>query len=158
HGSFNGMVVANNGNSQPDNPIENERMLKEIRRIDWTGPDVRHPHITRKIKIWESHYAIRPHCPSMLMEDIRIDHVAYGIYRPAFDNQVYRNLKLSHAGAEPFNRGMDDTSCQVGSITVDGLTFEGCPEGDQRHPMVHMTDLNLSGKAECHFRNVTADM
>ena len=24
--------------------------------------------------------------------------------------------------------------------------------------MVHMTDLNLSGKAECHFRNVTADM
>src|SRR5439155_14890008 len=25
---------------------------------------------------------------------------------------------------------------------------------NQRHPVVHMTDNNLSGKAECHFRNV----
>ncbi|HLX60837.1 MAG TPA: G8 domain-containing protein [Planctomycetota bacterium] len=158
HGNFNGMVIANNGNSQPDSPIENERQLKEIKSIDWTGPDSHHPHIINKMKIWETHYAMRPHCPSMLIENIRIDHVAYGIYRPAFDNHVYRNLHLSHAGAEPFNRGMDDASAQVGPITVDGLTFENCPEGDQRHPMVHMSDLNLYGNAECHFRNVVADL
>lgn len=158
HGNFYGLVFANNGNNQPDSPVTTEKYLSEIRKIDWTGTDAQHPHIIRGLKIWETHYGMRPHCPSMWMEDIRIDHVAYGVYRPAFDNHVYKNLHLSHAGAEPFNRAMDDTSCQVGVITVDGLRFENCPEGDQRHPMVHMTDLNLTGKAECHFRNVSADM
>src|SRR5262245_53990611 len=90
----------------------------------------------------------------MLMENIRIHNVAYGVYRPTFDNQVFKNLHLSNAGAEPFNRGMDDASAQSGSITVDGLRIDDINGNDQRHPAVHMTDNNLSGKAECHFRNV----
>jgi hypothetical protein len=81
--------------------------------------------------------------------------VAYGIYRPTFDNQVFRNLRLSSAGGEPFNRGMDDASCQAGKITVDGLTIDDFTGGNQLHPIVHMSDNNLSGVAECHFRNVT---
>ncbi len=150
-----GLVVAANGNSQPDSPINDEGMLKAIRNIDWTGPDVQHPHVIKNMKIWQGHYAFRPHSPSMLMENIRIDHTEYGIYRPAFDNHVYRNLHLSNVGSEPFNRGMDDASAQVGSITVDGLKFEKYRDGGL--PNVHMTDNNLSGTAECHFRNVSWD-
>ena len=90
----------------------------------------------------------------MLMENVRIHNVAYGIYRPTFDNQVFKNLHLSQAGGEPFNRGMDDASAQGGSISVDGLRIDDIGGNDQRHPAVHMTDNNLSGKAECHFRNV----
>lgn len=90
----------------------------------------------------------------MLMENIRIHQVAYGIYRPTFDNQVFKNLHLSQAGGEPFNRGMDDASAQWGRISVDGLRIDDIGSNDQRHPAVHMTDNNLSGKAECHFRNV----
>jgi hypothetical protein len=149
-----GLVVACNGNSQPDTVIRDQRMLDQIKQIDWTGPDVKHPHIIRGVKIWEAHYAFRPHSPSMLMENIRIDRVAYGIYRPTFDNQVFRNLRLSNAGAEPFNRGMDDASAQVGKITVDGLTIDNFAGGNQLHPVVHMSDNNLSGRAENHFRNV----
>jgi hypothetical protein len=148
------MVVAANGNNQPDTPIRDDRMLKTIQAIDWTGPDAQHPHVIRNLRIWNAHYAIRPHSPSMLMENIRIHNVGYGIYRPTFDNQVFKNLHLSHAGAEPFNRGMDDASAQSGSITVDGLRIDDIGGNDQRHPAVHMTDNNLSGKAECHFRNV----
>lgn len=149
-----GMVVAANGNSQPDDGIRDERMLKAIREIDWTGPDSQHPHVIRNLKIWNGHYAFRPHSPCMLMENIRIHNVAYGIYRPTFDNQVFKNLHLSQAGGEPFNRGMDDASAQAGSISVDGLRIDDISGNDQRHPAVHMTDNNLSGKAECHFRNV----
>ena len=90
-----GLVVAGNGNSQPDTPIRDQQMLDTIKGIDWTGPDARHPHIIRGLKIWEAHYAFRPHSPSMLMENVRIHRVAYGIYRPTFDNQVFRNLRLS---------------------------------------------------------------
>jgi hypothetical protein len=149
-----GMVVAANGNSQPDTPIRTEQTLKSIQAIDWTGPDTRHPHVIRNLKIWHAHYAFRPHSPSMLMENIRIHKVGYGIYRPTFENQVFKNVHLSQAGAEPFNRGMDDASAQWGRISVDGLRIDDIGGNDQRHPAVHMTDNNLSGKAECHFKNV----
>lgn len=154
HGSFAGMVVAANGGSQPDTPIRDQRMLDMIRNVDWTGPDARHPHVIRDFAIWQSHYAFRPHSPSMLMENVRIDRANYGIYRPAFDNHVYRNLHLSNAGGEPFNRGMDDASAQTGRISVDGLTLERFRNDGQYHPLVHMSDNNLTGQAESHFRKV----
>lgn len=150
-----GLVIAANGNDQPDSPVRDEKQLERIKRIDWTGPDDAHPHRVSNLKIWSVHYGFRPHSPNMLIEDTRIHHTTYGIYRPAFDNQVYRNLHLSELGPEPFNRGMDDTSAQWGKISVDGLMLEDMGRGNQFHPVVHMTDNDLSGEAECHFRNVT---
>jgi hypothetical protein len=152
---FSGVVIAANGEHQMDAPIENQQTLDLIRGVDWTAPDVRHPHIVRGLRISGAHYAFRAQSPSMLIEDLRIDNVAYGVYRPALDNQVYRNVHLSHAGAEPFNRSMDDASCQNGIFSVDGLRIDDLIGGDQRHPVVHMSDNNLTGKAEAHFRNVT---
>ena len=52
---------------------------------------------------------------SMLIENVQIDHVAYGIYRPTFENHVYRNLTSPARRSEPFNRGMDDASTQYGT-------------------------------------------
>lgn len=147
-----GVVIAANGNSQPDTSIRSERMLESIRSIDWTGPDLRHPHTLRNVKIWEVHYGLRPHSPAMLLENVRIDSAAYGIYRPAFENQVYRNLHLSRIAAEPFNRGMDDASAQTGRIAVDGLIFENF--NAYGLALVQISDNNLSGDAETHLRNV----
>ncbi len=157
HTNFAGMVVAANGGNQPDSPIRDAQMLKRIQSIDWTGPDTRHPHVIRNFKIWQSHYAFRPHSPSMLMDGLRIDGATYGIYRPAFENQVYRNLHLSGLGSEPFNRGMDDASAQVGSITVDAMVVDNLRGGNDRHPFVQMTDNALAEGAECHFRDVVLD-
>jgi hypothetical protein len=56
--------------------------------------------------------------------------------------------------AEPFNRGMDDASAQTGQITVDGLTFES-GYGNDSTPLVQISDNDLGGDAETHFRNVT---
>jgi hypothetical protein len=150
---FYGMVVAANGNSQPDSPIHNQRALENMRKIDWTGPDTRHPHMIRNLSIWGSHYAFRPHSPAMRMENVRIHKAAYGIYRPAFENHEYTNLHISNVGAEPFNRGMDDASAQTGSISVDGLTFTTA-YGNGTTPLVQISDVNMSGDAETHIRNV----
>ncbi len=150
---FYGMVVAANGNDQPDTPIDDERMLAEIKRVDWTGPDTRHPHVIRNLAIWGSHYAFRPHSPAMLLDNVRIHDATYGIYRPAFENQVYRNLSISNVGSEPFNRGMDDASAQTGSITVDGLTFTS-GYGNNTTPLIQISDVNISGSAATHLRNV----
>ncbi len=149
-----GLVIAANGNSQPDNAVRDEEKLAYLRdRIDWTAPDTRHPHTVRNMKIWEVHYGFRAQSPSLLAENIRIANAAYGIYRPAFDNHVYRNLHISHVDAEPFNRGMDDASTQQGVVTVDGLTFES-DYGNKTTPLVQISDNNLSGSAATHIRNL----
>jgi len=117
------------------------------------GPDTRQPHVLRNLKIWQVHYAIRPQIPQMLLENVQIDHAAYGVYRPMYDNHVYRNLAITNTSGEPFNRGLDDQSNQYGKLTVDGLSFAGFYEGS-RMPLIQMSDNNVTGEAESHFRNV----
>jgi len=153
---FYGMVVAANGDRQPDNAIRDEKMLERIRQVDWTGPDRSHPHTIKNLSIWDAHYAFRPHSPNMIMENVRLHGAIYGIYRPAFDGHVYTNLHISKVSAEPFNRGMDDASAQAGVISVDGLTFDH-ERGNQRTPLVQISDVNLSGHAATHFRNVVVN-
>ena len=118
------------------------------------GPDLRHPHLLRGLKLWQTHYALRAQLPTMLMEKIRIDHASYGVYRPRFENHVYRDLSIAATGAEPFNRGLDDRSAQHGSITVDGLAFSKIGHGGNM-PLIQISANNLNGKAQSHFRNVT---
>lgn len=119
-----------------------------------TGPDTRHPHRLRGLTAWQTHYALRAELPTMMVEDVTIDTAAYGIYRPWFENHVYRNLQIAATGAEPFNRGLDDRSLQHGKITVDGLTFSKLGYGGQM-PLIQISANNVSGDAESHFRRVT---
>jgi len=151
-----GMIIACNGDAQPDTTIRDQQMLDKVKAVDWTGPDARHPHMLRNLKVWETHYAFRPQSPSMLIDGLRIFRTVYGVYRPAFDNHEYRNVHLTRAGGEPFNRGMDDASSQVGVITVDGLKVDDFSKSSSRvTPIVQMSDNNLSGRAASHFRNVS---
>jgi hypothetical protein len=143
-----GMVFA--GNNQQGDPFSK---VEDLRRIDRTGPDVRHPHIVRDAKIWQVHYGMRPQVPEMLLEHVHIEHATYGIYRPALENHVYRDITIAEVTSEPFNRGMDDASTQTGRLTVDGLTFLRFPN-DSHIPLIQMSDNNATGEAESHFRNV----
>ncbi|MDH3583473.1 MAG: G8 domain-containing protein [Phycisphaerae bacterium] len=118
-----------------------------------TGPDRRHPHLLRGLTAWQTHYALRSQLPTMWIEDVDIDHAAYGIYRPWFQHHVYRNIRIADTGAEPFNRGLDDRSTQHGPISVDGLTFVGGPYGSSM-PLIQISADNVGGTAESHFRNV----
>lgn len=120
--------------------------------VDGVGPDTRHPHHLRNVKLWNVHYALRSQLPTMLIEDVAIRGAAYGVYRPYFENHVYRNMKIHEVSSEPFNRGLDDDSRQPGSISVDGLEFTA--HRSSRMPFIQMSDNNPSGRAESHFRNV----
>jgi hypothetical protein len=142
-----GVVIA--GNNQAGSPLGGPEALE---RVDRTAPDLRHPHVIRGLRIWQVHYGLRPQVPSMRIEDVSISHAAYGIYRPAFENQEYRKIRIAFTSTEPFNRGMDDASTQHGKITVDGLTFEGFTHSSM--PLIQMSDNNPSRAAESHFRRI----
>lgn len=120
--------------------------------VNRVGPDSRHPFVVKNMKIWDTHYGFRPQVPNLLVENLTLHRVAYGVYHPNFDNHVYRNVLVSQTNTEPFNRGHDDLSVQYGVLTVDGLTFDGCRSGGM--PLIQISDDNPTGKAETHFRNV----
>lgn len=92
----------------------------------------------------------------MLMENVSIDDAVYGIYRPAFDHHVYRDLRIAHVQSEPFNRGMDDASAQSGPVTVDGLTFVS-GYGNRTTPLIQISDVNLTGEGVTHLRRVSVN-
>jgi hypothetical protein len=122
---------------------------------DGVGPDTRHPHVLRDLNIWQVHYALRSQLPTMLIEDVNIDHAVYGVYRPEFRDHVYRNLRIINTETEPFNRGIDDESLQNGSITIDGLIFSGSRYGNPDSvPYIQMSDNNPTGAAETHIRGL----
>ena len=49
---------------------------------------------------------------------------------------------------------MDDASAQIGSISIDGLTFES-GYGNSSTPLIQISDNNLSGSAATHIRRVS---
>jgi len=120
--------------------------------VNRIGPDVQHPFIVRNMKIWDVHYGFRPQAPNLLVENMVIHKVEYGVYHPNYDNHEYHNLLISQTNTEPFNRGHDDASIQYGPLAVDGLTFDGCRSGGM--PLIQISDDNPTGKAETHMRNV----
>jgi len=123
--------------------------------VDRVGPDEHHPFVLRNTKIWELHYAFRPQSPCVLVENMKIHNAAYGVYHPNYDRHSYKDLLISHAAAEPFNRGHDDLSVQYGVLAVDGLTFANHHFGGRGGmPLIQISDDNPTGIAESHFRNV----
>ncbi|HEV3439576.1 MAG TPA: G8 domain-containing protein [Gemmata sp.] len=120
--------------------------------VNRIGPDANHPFVVKNLKIWDVHYGFRPQVPNLLVENMTLHRVAYGVYHPNYEGHVYRNLLISQTHTEPFNRGHDDLSIQYGMLVVDGLTFDGCRSGGM--PLIQISDDNPTGKAESHFRNV----
>ena len=115
--------------------------------------DREHPFIARNLTAWDTHYAFRPDVQFLLLEGLKVNGAAYGVYHPDYDAHVYRDIRLARISAEPINRGLDDDSVQHGSFTYDGLTIENSHIG--RDPLIQMACTSPQNKAEGHFRNVT---
>jgi hypothetical protein len=115
--------------------------------------DRKHPFIARNLVAWETHYAFRPNVQFLLLDGLKVEKAAYGVYHPDYDAHVYRNIHLSRIGAEPINRGHDDESIQYGSFTYDGLTIENSNTG--RDPLIQLACTSPNANAEGHFRNLT---
>ncbi|MDB5300660.1 MAG: hypothetical protein JWO87_2323 [Phycisphaerales bacterium] len=114
--------------------------------------DTSHPFIARNLRVWQSHYALRPNLWSFLMEGLAIDHAVYGVYHPDYCDHVYRNIYLNTVISEPINRGHDDESIQYGSFTYENLTLENCKIG--RDPIIQLTCTSPKPGQTGHFRNV----
>ena len=114
--------------------------------------DRRHPYIARRLRAWETHYALRPNLQYFLMEDLEVHSAAYGVYHPDYDAHVYRDIRLHHVVSEPINRGHDDESIQHGSFTYEDLLIDDSRPG--RDPLIQLACTSPRSGQAGHFRNV----
>ncbi len=117
--------------------------------------DARHPFILRKLRAWQSHYALRPNVRHCLVENLDVSHAAYGIYRPDYDEHVYRNITFRHVTGEPLNGGHDEQSVPRGRVTYDGLRLIDCDVA--RRPLVQLTAIAPQPGLTGHFRGISLE-
>ena len=115
--------------------------------------DREHPFIVRRLRAWESHYALRPNVSFFLLEDLQVTNAAYGIYHPDYDQHVYRDVRLENITDEPLNGGHDETALPCGNFTFDRVTLVKCVL--ERHPLVQLTAIGAKPGITGHFRDLT---
>jgi len=127
-----------------------------IAGTDLVSPDKQHPHILKNLSIWNVWYGLRPQVPKMLIENVRINYAAYGIYRAEHDYHVYRNVLLTgirtraigfSGRADGHGRG----GVQHGSYTHDNLTLENI---HTRTQLICVSQTTPHPGVEAHFRNL----
>jgi hypothetical protein len=123
---------------------------------DLVSPDTRHPHILKNLTIWNVWYGLRPHIPKMLIENVKINYAAYGIYRAEHDHHVYRNVHLTgirtraigfSGRADGHGRG----GVQQGSYTHEKLTLDNIHTKTQ---LICMSQTSSQTGVAAHFRNL----
>src|ERR1035438_3686141 len=78
--------------------------------VGGVGPDEKHPFIIRNFKAFNTHWAIHPVVPSVLIENLEIQNSEYGIWRPVYNKHAYESIKfvkvpdMTMYAFEPANR------------------------------------------------------
>ncbi len=62
--------------------------------VDGVGPDEKHPFIIRNFKAFNTHWAIHPVAPSVLIENLEIQNSEYGIWRPVYNKHAYASIRF----------------------------------------------------------------
>lgn len=114
--------------------------------------DREHPFVVRNLRAWQSHYVIRPNVRCFLLDGLRVQNAAYGVYHPNYDTHVYRDIEFGNVTNEPINGGHDEESFPDGDFTYDGLAFVNCRL--QRDPLIQLTGIGTRPGLSGHFRKL----
>jgi hypothetical protein len=112
-----------------------------------------HPFVVRNLRAWKQHYALRPNVRFFLLEGLRVQAAAFGIYHPDYDAHVYRDVDFHTVTAEPLNGGHDETNVPYGDYTYERLTFSNCALS--RDPLIQLTSIASKPDLAGHFRGIT---
>jgi hypothetical protein len=63
--------------------------------VGGVGPDSKHPFVIRNFRVWDSHWAIHPVAPSLLVDGFDVFNAEYGVWRPVYKSHAYRNVKMT---------------------------------------------------------------
>ncbi len=58
------------------------------------GPDKEHPFVIRGLRVWDSHWAVAPLAPGVLIDGLDISRCDFGFWRPHYERHAYRNVNV----------------------------------------------------------------
>ena len=114
--------------------------------------DREHPFIVRNLRAWNSHYVLRPNVRSFLVEGLRAENIAFGIYHPNYDEHVYRDMTFVDVKNEPLNGGHDEESLARGNFTFERLVIEKSKL--RNDPLIQLTGIGAKPGLVGHFREI----
>ena len=113
------------------------------------GPDARHPFLIQKLQVWDSHWALSPAGPGVLVDGLDVAECTYGLLARSL-----RGSSLSGAGFLP-------------DPAAGGSRHRAAPDErvypaplnpvDDRPPVTVMTSIKRSEEGRVVVRGVTAD-
>jgi hypothetical protein len=117
--------------------------------VNGVGPDSTHPFVIKNFRVWDSHWAITPASPGVLIDGIEISHSDYAFWRPRFDRHAYRGVVFFRS-RWPF-----------GATTGERPEEKDFPSPlspvDDRPPVTVMTQIRPAGAGRVVVRGVTVD-
>ena len=118
-------------------------------RADAVGPDARHPLAIRGLLVWDCRWAFTPSSPGLMVEGLELSKSDYGFYRPNFDRQAYRGLKIYQCG-----KGYADMKGRPPEASSYPAPLEPV---DDRAPVTVITDARAVGPDRVRVEGCSAD-
>ncbi len=113
------------------------------------GPDARHPFLIQKLQVWDSHWALSPAGPGVLVDGLDVAECTYGLWRAHYEGQAYRGLVFFRTRL-PSAQGMGQRPDQRRYPAP-------LKPVDDRPPVTVMTYLGPVRDGRVVVRGVTAD-
>jgi hypothetical protein len=63
--------------------------------VGGVGPDEKHPFIIKNFRAYNTHWAIHPVAPSVLIEGLDVQDSEYGVWRPVYNKHAYESIKFT---------------------------------------------------------------
>jgi hypothetical protein len=63
--------------------------------VGGVGPDEKHPFVIKNFKAYNTHWAIHPVAPGVLIENMDIQTSEYGVWRPVYNRHAYQSIKFT---------------------------------------------------------------
>jgi hypothetical protein len=123
--------------------------FKSTGGVGEVGPDERHPFSIRKLQVWETHWALSPVGPGVLVDGLDIAECTYGLWRPHYERQAYRGLAFFRTKLP---------SAQETGNRADLRTYPApLAPVDDRPPVSVITHIGPLQEGRAVVRGVTAD-
>jgi len=118
--------------------------------VDGVGPDTSHPFVVKNFRVWNSHWAIHPVSPSLMIDGLDVHACEYGPWRAVYKDHAYRNVRLDQIA-------VNAEFMPIGTRPVEAQYPKPLKPVDDLPPVTVITRVIAAGAGKVVVRGTTAD-
>ncbi|MDB5321539.1 MAG: hypothetical protein JWN40_3170, partial [Phycisphaerales bacterium] len=118
--------------------------------VNGVGPDVMHPFVVKNFRVWNSHWAIHPVSPSLMIDGLDVHACEYGPWRAVYKDHAYRNVRLDQIA-------VNAEFMPIGTRPVEAEYPKPLKLVDDLPPVTVITRVSKATGGRAVVRGTTAD-